>query len=142
MSDAPIRRATAADAPACTAIVNRWIDQTSWMARNASTEAIEEALRTGLPKREAYVIGDPVAGYLSMEAGIAHIWGLYAAKPGEGHGAALIARAKQGRSFLSLNTHHANKRAQAFYAREGFTPVGDPWRGNDGIDEIRMEWGP
>ena len=140
MTDAPIRRATADDAPACAAIINAWIDATDWMPRTIASDALEAILRDGLPRREAYVIGNPVAGYLSMDPEEAHIWGLYVATPGQGLGRALIDQAKMGRDFLQLNTHAANTRAQAFYTREGFRPAGPPWPGSDGIDEITMEW--
>ena len=101
---------------------------------------LEDALTKGLPTREAYVIGDPVQGYLSMEAELAHIHGFYVAKRGQGLGKALMDRAKTGRGYLRLNTHAANTRAHRFYAREGFVTTGAPCRGDDGIDEIRMEW--
>jgi ribosomal protein S18 acetylase RimI-like enzyme len=55
-------------------------------------------------------------------------------------GKALLDYAKNGRTFLKLNSHAANTRAHAFYRREGFTQIGDPWLGDDGIDEITMEW--
>ena len=110
------------------------------MPRLISAEELVTHLTAGLPTREAYVIGDPVAGYLSMETEISHVWGFYVGPRGQGLGKALMNRAKEGRDFLSLNTHAANARAHAFYEREGFVRVGDPWKGNDGIDEIRMEW--
>lgn len=135
-----VRRATAGDAEACARIINAWIDTTPWMPRAVSAETIEQALRDGLPKREAYVAGDPVAGYLSMDPEENHIWGLYVEKPGHGVGKVLMAAAKAGRTFLKLNTHAANHEAHRFYRREGFVPVGKPWQGNDGIDEIAMEW--
>ena len=136
----PIRRATAEDAPACAAIVNAWIDATPWMPRSIAAETLEQVLRDGLPLREAYVIGTPVAGYVSLEAEAHHIWGLYVARPGEGLGKALVDRAKEGRSFLRLNSHAANTAAHRFYAREGFRQVTAPWDGSDGIPEITMEW--
>jgi len=85
------------------------------------------------------VIGDPVKGYLSMDPVESHIWGLYV-HPGQGFGKALMDQVKVGRKYLRLNSHAANLRAHAFYAREGFDQVGEPWLGSDGIDEITMEW--
>ncbi|MGJ8546570.1 MAG: GNAT family N-acetyltransferase [Sulfitobacter sp.] len=135
-----IRRAGAKDGPACAAIVDAWIDATPWMPRRFDLEALTKALAEGLPKREAYVVGDPVQGYLSMDPEAAHIWGFYVARPGAGLGRALLEQAKLGRDYLRLNTHHANARAQKFYAREGFAQIGAPRPGEDGIDEITMEW--
>ena len=136
----PIRKALAEDAEACAGVLNAWIDATDWMPRSIEADALVEILREGLPKREAYVIGEPVAGYLSMDPAEAHIWGLYVGRRGQGLGKALMDQAKAGRDFLSLNSHAANKSAHRFYAREGFKQVGEPWDGSDGIPEIRMEW--
>lgn len=135
-----IRRATAEDAPACGAIVMQWIGDTDWLTNGPDGDAVTQALREGLPKREAYVIGDPVAGYLSMETERHHIWGFYVAERGRGLGRLLMNHVKQGRDYLQLNSHAPNTRAHAFYEREGFRKIGLPWPGDDGVDEIRMEW--
>ncbi|MEP4197703.1 MAG: GNAT family N-acetyltransferase [Aliishimia sp.] len=140
MTDTTIRRATAQDGAACAGIIHAWLGGLDWMTQTPSHSDLVVALSEGLPMREAYVIGDPVQGYLSMEANISHIWGLYTSTQGQGLGKALMDRAKQGRNFVQLNTHVPNTRAHAFYEREGFVKVGDPWRGNDDVDEIRMEW--
>jgi len=136
----PIRKALASDAEASAAILNAWIDETPWMPRTIAPKTLVEILREGLPRRDAFVIGDPVAGYLSLEPETAHIWGLYVARKGEGLGKALMDRAKAGRDYLKLNSHAANTAAHRFYAREGFQQVGSAWAGSDGIDEITMEW--
>lgn len=135
-----IRRATVQDAPACAGIVTDWIADKDWLIGGPTAEEVATALREGLPLREAYVIGAPVAGYISIEAEENHIWALYTAAPGQGLGKALMDRAKEGRDYLRLNSHAPNVRAHAFYAREGFFQVGDAWMGNDGVKEIRMEW--
>ncbi|WP_341367809.1 GNAT family N-acetyltransferase [Yoonia sp. BS5-3] len=137
---APIRRATAQDGPACAGIVDAWIDNTTWMPRSITRADLETLLTEGLPTREAYVIGDPVLGYLSLDPEENHIWGFYVGQPGAGLGARLLTQAKQGRPRLQLHTHLPNKRAHAFYAREGFQQVGEPWCGEDGVVEIKMEW--
>lgn len=135
----PIRKALATDAEACGAVLNAWIDATDWLPREIEPDALVEILRDGLPKREAYVIGDPVVGYLSMDPVENHIWGFYVL-PGQGLGKALMDWVKVGRNYLRLNSHAANVRAHKFYAREGFVQVGEAWMGSDGIDEITMEW--
>ncbi len=136
----PIRRATATDGPACAAIVDDWITATPWMPRGISLEGLENALTAGLPQREAWVIGDPVVGYLSMDPLERHIWGFYLAQTGGGLGKCLLDQVKKGRDYLQLNTHLSNARAHAFYKREGFAQEGAPWEGDDGIPEIRMVW--
>jgi putative acetyltransferase len=140
MNDAPIRRALATDGATCAAIINHWIDTTVWMPRLVPEEVIVDALTKGFTMREAYVIGEPVTGYLSLETEISHILGFYVSQTGQGLGKALLDQVKQGWTFLKLNTHHENQRAHAFYRCEGFVQIGEPWLGDDGIDEITMEW--
>lgn len=137
---APIRPATAKDGPACAAILHDWITATPWMPQRFTRADLAAILSEGLPKRAAWVIGDPVAGYLSLDPGENHIWGLYVGQRGQGLGRRLIDTAKTGRAHLQLNTHLPNTRAHAFYARQGFAQVGAPWDGDDGVPEIRMEW--
>lgn len=146
------RRARTDDAPAMAQIVNAWIDATPWMERDLPADEIKALIVKGVTQREMWVIGDPVQAYISIEAEISHIWGFYCAQPGKGHGKLLMDRAKEGRDFLSLNTHVPNVAAQKFYTREGFVPVGEidqglastlgqaPDRTPTGIREMRMEW--
>ena len=137
----PVRRATPADAAACAAIVNDWIDTTPWMPRAVSRETVAGHVADGIAGREVWVVGDPVTGYLSFDPAEAVIRGLYVARPGEGLGRALIDRVKEGRERLRLRTHEPNLAAQRFYAREGFVAVErDPDGGGDGLPEIVMEW--
>lgn len=133
-------------------IVNDWIDDTDWMQRDLPAEEIAKMLSQGLEQREIWVAGDPVLGYLSLDSETQHVWGFYCAHPGNGIGKLLLDKAKQGRDFLSLNTHVPNTGAQLFYLREGFTPVGEMAEGAPstlhvsderkatGIRELRMEW--
>ena len=136
----PIRRATAADAPACAAIVERWLASLDWMPDPPSREALEAAMREGFPARKAWVAGEPVAGYLSLDAEASHIRGFYVARPGEGVGRALLGHVKAGRDRLTLNSHALNQAAHRFYEREGFRIVARDLPGGDGVPEIRMEW--
>lgn len=135
-----LRRADRADAAACAAIVNNWIDATCWLPRAHSREKIEEMIGAGIAMREFWVAGDPVVGYLSFKAEASQIMGLYTARPGSGIGKALMDRVKVGRTWLQLWSHTANARAHAFYRREGFIEVGRKSSGEDGIPEICMEW--
>ena len=141
MTDAPIvRPAVVGDAEACADVVNDWIDATPWMQRGPSRAEILDAIRAGIPEREFYVVGEPVAGYLSLNPETAQIMGLYVARPGRGLGKALIDRVKAGRRYLQLRSHAPNAAAHRFYAREGFTVVERDLAGHDGVPEIRMEW--
>jgi hypothetical protein len=135
------RRPFVQDAPAMAAIVNAWIDTTPWMERDVAPEDIEAMIAKGVEIRDMWVIGDPVVAYISCEAEISHIWGFYCATPGQGHGKCLLDKVKEGRDFLSLNTHVPNSAAQKFYKREGFVPIRefDPDNASQ-PRELRMEW--
>lgn len=135
------RRPGPDDVPAIAKIVNDWIDRTPWMERDISAEAIESLIAEGMPKREMWVIGDPVIAYLSCDPEIGHIWALYCAEPGRGLGKILMDKVKEGRSKLSLNTHVPNVSAQSFYRREGFKLMKefDP-EPPATVRELRMEW--
>lgn len=137
-----LRRATAADAPACAAIVRCWLDRADWMPAGPSRAELEAMMRDAFPAREAYVAEEDgaVLGYLSLDPNSDHVRGLYVAQPGHGTGKALIDRAKQGRDALSLNTHMPNRAAHRFYEREGFVAVERDMPGTDGVPEQRMEW--
>jgi putative acetyltransferase len=137
-----LRRATAADAPACAAIVRRWLDVSDWMPDGPSEANLTQIMREGFPRREAYVAerDEEILGYLSLDTGVDHVRGLYVAAPGEGVGKALLDRAKEGRKLLTLNTHMPNLAAHRFYEREGFVTVERDMPGSDGVAEQRMEW--
>lgn len=136
-----LRRATLEDAPACAGIVSGWLIQTPWMQNVPDLVELNEMMTKGIPMREFWVIGDPVAGYLSLEDGINHIHGLYVATPGQGLGKALVDRVKDGRDYLQLWTHGPNTAAHRFYHREGFVTVEEKPEGRgDGLPELRMEW--
>lgn len=138
----PLRRGTPDDAPACAAIVCGWLAGLDWMGVDHPSEAaLTDILAEGIPKREFWVIGDPVAGYLSLNPDDALIGGLYTAQPGSGAGKALIDRVKEGRDYLQLWTHEPNTAAHRFYQREGFKIVERKPEGRgDGVPELRMEW--
>jgi hypothetical protein len=135
------RRAVAADVPAIAAVVNGWIDATPWMPRVHPPETIEGFVRDAFPKRVIWVIGAPVAAYLSFDPEESRVAALFCARTGEGLGKTLLDRAKEGRAFLTLNTHVPNLGAQRFYRREGFVETGrkeaEP---PETVPEIVMEW--
>ncbi|WP_095590079.1 GNAT family N-acetyltransferase [Actibacterium ureilyticum] len=134
------RRAGPEDMPACARIVHDWVQQTDWMPKRFTLADFEEMFAEALPMREIYVVGKPVAGYLSFDPETARIIGLYTAARGRGLGKALVDRVKCGRDFACLHTHGPNTRAHRFYRREGFVPVEQIAEGDDGLPELRMEW--
>ncbi len=136
------RRAEIVDAGDCAAIVRAWLDGLDWMPGGGpSVEELTVVIAEGIPKREFWVVGDPVAGYLSFKEDENLIAGLYTAVPGSGHGKALVDAVKAGRDYVQLWTHEANVAAHRFYHREGFETVERKAEGRgDGIPELRMEW--
>lgn len=139
---AETRLASVSDAAACAAIVKAWLDGTGWIAtEQPSQDELTVMIAKGIPMREFWVIGDPVAGYLSFNEGESLIAGLYTAEPGSGAGKALVDRVKKGRDYLHLWTHEPNTAAHRFYRREGFEIVERKPEGRgDGVPELRMEW--
>ncbi|MDA8586893.1 GNAT family N-acetyltransferase [Rhodobacteraceae bacterium] len=136
----PIRRATIEDAGICARIVNDWIDRTDWMPRVHPPKEIGAQVLEALPKREIFLIGEPVEGYLSLNPKTGQVGALYLDNTGQGMGKALMDRAKEGRDFLQLRTAEPNRAAQRFYAREGFKEVQRIPVGSDGLPELHMEW--
>ena len=138
---AGVRRAMPADAAACAVIVFDWLQATAWMSDGPDLAELTGMLTKGIPLREVWVIGDPVAGYLSLDPETAQIHGFYVAQPGQGLGKALLDRVRQGRDYLQLWTHWPNLGAHRFYHREGFVTVEQMSEGRgDGVAELRMEW--
>ena len=137
-----LRPARVEDAAACAGIVRGWLDGLDWMPGGGpSAEELTEIIAEGIPQREFWVIGEPVAGYLSFKEDENLIAGLYTAKPGSGAGKALVDRVKEGRDFVQLWTHEANVQAHRFYHREGFETVERKAEGRgEGVPELRMEW--
>lgn len=135
-----IRRAALADAADCARVVHGWVSSTPWMPTRFTEAELTEMIAEAIPVREIYVIGEPVAAYLSFHPETALIAGLYVAQRGEGLGKALVDHVKSGRDHLQLWTHEPNTRAHAFYVREGFERSGATREGDDGQLEFQMIW--
>lgn len=141
MNRGDIRRAQVADAPAMARIVSDWEAATEWMDSAYGPEEISSLIQEALPDREIWIIGAPIAGYLSYDPAVSRVGGLYCRNAGQGLGKALMDKVKEGRDFIWLHTHEANEAAQRFYKREGFEEVSR----HDGdihkdLREVRMEW--
>lgn len=141
MSDAVVRKGDVLDAPACAAIFNAWVDATDWMPRVHPADDVERYYRDVLfSDCEVYVAGDPVRCFMALGRDN-FVTALYSSAPGNGHGKALIDRAKALRDRLQLWTFAANKSAQRFYAREGFSEAARTDGDNEeGLPDIRYEW--
>lgn len=102
-----------------------------------------ETVRTLLPQAELYVWQDGdsgVMGFIGLNG--EHIEGLFVlpAAQSRGIGKALLDRANEVRSRLTLCVYRKNPRAAAFYLREGFRFVGEGVDENTGEAEYRMIW--
>ncbi|MEM7644050.1 MAG: GNAT family N-acetyltransferase [Pseudomonadota bacterium] len=139
-----IRQATPADAPACAAILNAWIDATPWMPRVHPPEDVLRHYReTVLPTRRVWVAGHPVCGFLALDEGDGMITALYLAAParGRGLGRSLLDGAKGTARRLALWTFQANDGAQRFYAANGFRATAHTDSDNEeGLPDLRYDW--
>ncbi|MDJ0639200.1 MAG: hypothetical protein QNJ20_10215 [Paracoccaceae bacterium] len=136
----PIRVAETEDAGTCARIVHDWVRRTSWIEELHTRDALTAMIAEAMPKRDIFLIGEPPAGYLSLNLETSLIGAFYLDAPGQGMGKAILDHVKDGRDYLQLWTHEPNKAAQRFYAREGFEPVERNPKGDDGLPEIRMVW--
>ncbi|GAA3856359.1 GNAT family N-acetyltransferase [Celeribacter arenosi] len=136
-----VRRATRDDIAAMADIVVAWEAETPWTPPAPDGEQIAAMFHKMFEAREIWVAGDPVTGYLALDPEKSHITGLYMRARGQGLGKALVDKAKEGRSVITLNTHVANLDAQRFYVREGFVALHEMAPAKEGDpQELRMEW--
>ena len=145
MSDITIRPATPADAPACAAILNAWIDETPWMPRVHPHEDVERHYREFVFQKRKVTMaedGGPV-GYLALDAeeGFITSFFLKSDARGAGVGKRLLDDAKARAEMLQLWTFVANEGARRFYEREGFREAertdGD---NEENLPDIRLRW--
>ncbi|MEQ8482419.1 MAG: GNAT family N-acetyltransferase [Hoeflea sp.] len=92
-------------------------------------------------RRQVWVAGDPVLGFMALDPDSDMVTALYVATPGMGMGRALLNHAKTGRDSLSLWTFVANEGARRFYAREGFLEVRRTEGDNEeGLPDVLLQW--
>ena len=137
---ANIRKANISDAYSYAEIAHSWVQATSWMPNRFTLAELETFIEEGMPKREIWVVGDPIFAYLSFDRPNNSIAALYSKNPGRGYGRQLINHIKSHSSFLQLWSHSFNSKAHKFYIREGFVTKEFNQLGADGIPEIRFEW--
>ena len=63
-----LRRAAIDDASSCALIVNNCIEETIEMPRLFDKHQLTEIIRSAIPLREVWVIGQPINGYNSFKA--------------------------------------------------------------------------
>lgn len=148
VSDLRLRPAGPADAPACAAVFNDWVDATGWMPRVHPAEDVQRHYREHVLAVCAVTVAEMdgrVAGFLAVDdEGL--VGGLYLAPEARrrGVGRRLLDAAKARRpEGLTLWTFAANGGARRFYAREGFVEVGGTEGENEeGLPDVLLAWKP
>jgi len=141
-----IRDANKTDMPVCAAILNDWIDETSWMPRVHDREDVERYYRDIVFRERQVKIADVdgrACAFMALSDD-AYITALYAGRDYRraGLGKGLVDHAKTiFPDRLNLWTFDENRDAQRFYRREMFTEVR---RTNDDNEEklpdILFQW--
>ncbi|MFP5076893.1 N-acetyltransferase family protein [Rhizobium sp. YIM 134829] len=143
-----IRSANFGDMRSCASIVNDWIDGTPRMPRCHDHHDVvrfyeNDVFRDG--RVLVAQIGTEICGFTSLDDD-GTVTALYVdeSQRGCGIGKALVDRLKRERADgLKLWTMQANRSAQRFYLREGFSEVrrtdGD---NEEGLPDILYGWGP
>lgn len=150
MTEAPtllLRAGTVADAAACAAVFNAWVDATPWMPRVHPPEDVVRHYRDHVFPGTAVTVavrGEAVVGFLALGAGEVEQLYVAAEARGGGIGTALLAAAKAASpGGLALWTFVANEGARRFYAGAGFVELGRTEGDNEeGLPDVRLAWGP
>ena len=117
-----IRRATIHDALACASIVDEWVEKTAEMPRLYDRDQLFSMIRSAIPTREVWVIGEPIEGYISYNPDLLQISALYVKFTGEGLGKILLDQVKHQRKYLQLWSHEFNISAHKFYKEKVLKP--------------------
>jgi ribosomal protein S18 acetylase RimI-like enzyme len=144
-SEVSLRPGTVADAPACAAILQRWLDGEDWMPDlhdlDETTAWMESTLFAGCEVTLAETAGE-VCGYIACDAAQVASLAVTEGRRGEGIGARLMDHAKAVRpAGLRLWTFAANAGALRFYARQGFVELRRTAGENEeGLPDILLGW--
>lgn len=141
-----MRSARSQDMAVCAAIVNDWIDQTDWMPRVHTHEAVRKHYEEDEKiKRQTIVAvdGSRVRGFVTLTRD-GFITALYVeeASRNQGIGGLLLARVKRELSpEINLYIFEANEKAQKFFSRHGFAEINRTTGDNEeNLPDILMEW--
>jgi len=143
-----IRDADKADMPACSAILNGWIDETGWMPRVHDHEDVERYYSDVVYRERQVKVADvdgKVCAFMALSDG-AYVTALYV-RPDyrrERLGKSLIDHAKAlFPDQLNLWTFDQNKDAQRFYRRENFLELKRTGGDNEeNLPDILFQWRP
>lgn len=144
MTDVVLRDARPTDAGRAGAILSAFIDETEWMPR-LHTRAEEVAFVGDMIDRGWVTVAlrdTELAGFLARNMCDIHALYISGEARRTGCGSALIDRAKNEETELSLWTFEANAAAQAFYRAHGFVVAErTDGAGNDEkLPDIRLIW--
>lgn len=141
-----IRLARSQDVSICSAILNRWIDDTEWMPRVHSEKDVVDFYNNVVFQSHKLFVAETagkVGGFVAL-GGDGLVNALYVGDGfrRRGIGGHLIAHAKKvlGEQ-VQLWTFQANKDAQRFYERHGFMEINRTDGDNEeGLPDVLMEW--
>ena len=141
-----MRAARSQDMAVCAAIVNDWIDQTEWMPRVHSHDAVVKQFEDDEKMKRNTIVavdGSRVRGFVSLTRD-GFITALYVeqASRNQGIGALLMQRVKRELSpQINLYVFQANENAQRFFARHGFAEINRTTGDNEeDLPDTLMEW--
>ena len=139
-----LRAATPLDAGRVGEILSGFIDGTEWMPR-VHTRAEDLAHAGDLIARGWVTVVEKegtVKGFLAQDRSVIQSLYIVPDAQGQGYGTALLMRAQERADLLTLWTFEANRGAQRFYERHGFTErQRTDGAGNDeGLPDIEYEW--
>jgi putative acetyltransferase len=144
-----VRIGSIADGPAMAKIINDWIDETDWMPRIHSHEAIEGFFTPEILAKRVILIGEQngvVEGYMTLKPeGMIAAFYLAPAARGKGLAELMMSEAKRLHpKQLELGVMEPNMRARRFYEAQGFVeiPEGRNEDTEEGIPELLMRWRP
>ncbi len=145
MNEVTIRPATPADAPACAAILNAWIDETPWMPLVHTHEDVERQYDEFVFQNRKVTVAEDAApiGYLALDAGAGFITSFFlkANARSAGVGKCLLDHTKAEAEQLQLWTYVENTGARRFYEREGFSEADRSDGDNEeGLSDILFRW--
>jgi ribosomal protein S18 acetylase RimI-like enzyme len=141
-----IRAARSQDIAACASILNEWIDETDWMPRVHTREAVEQFYRDVVFQERKLFVAEmegKISGLMALTSD-AMVSALYVGRTfrRRGIGSHLVNRAKRELGdVVSLWTFQANTGAQTFYSAHGFREINRTDGDNEeGLPDILMEW--
>jgi ribosomal protein S18 acetylase RimI-like enzyme len=141
-----IRNVRSQEIAACAAIHNAWIDETDWMPRLHSAEAVADYYRNSVYPDQRLMVAETageIAGMMSVTRDDV-VSGLYVGSRfrRRGIGSHFIERAKRELGgVIKLWTFQANTNAQSFYQNRDFVEINRTDGDNEeGLPDVLLEW--